>query len=234
MEFGAGTPTVILDNLIFTAGASESLFFLEPTVSRSINGGSVMLSRITNDNASAFFAAGSLDETDPFVFVSDSPPQKSSANKANGFVNLNGTATAGIVNGVFQDCVFGTVGVALTEGSNTELWRMTNELNGEFEYLGPATFRGYVVPDIAISSSGVNTGWRIKYLIDEGSGFVDLDDAIEMLVFSANATGTSSHTIPLRANPGALIKPQITRVNGVQVPTIMNYVMNAIASQGDF
>ncbi|MEE9393692.1 MAG: hypothetical protein V3W41_14410 [Planctomycetota bacterium] len=224
---GSGVPDFNADNLRFDAGVSEALFDIDPALS-----GSAIIDHIHNENDSDFFAAGSLDEADPRVLVSTSPPQKSSANKAGGFVNLNGTATTGIVNGVFQDCVFGTAGVALTETADTERWQMTDEINGTFEFLGAFPFNGYISSDIAISSSGVLTGWRIKYLIDEGSGFVDLDDLVEMLVFSANATGTASHLLPLRCVPGTLLKPQITRVNGVQVPTIMNYVMNAFASQG--
>lgn len=189
----------------------------------SYDGGYVIYNVQTNtfDIAATFVATESgtwstegLDQTTPPVLAFTSPDIPMSNYIATAFVNNNATATGAIVNNTFTDMVFGTGGSALAAASTIERWRLNDEVNGTFEYIGNETFDGYITFDFTVASSGGIVDFRFKWEIDTGSGFVDLPDAVEALVAVGSDSLSVTKTFPLEASKGDLIKPQITRNSG--------------------
>jgi len=169
----------------------------------------------------------SLDETDFRVNAKDCVGIADSIVLASAFVNNNATAVGAITNLDFTDLVFGTVGVALIASPSMAKWRMIDELNGTFELITNIKFDGWITFDFTMESSGAIIGFRFKFVIDRGAGFVDLDDPVEGLVDVGSDAQNITKTIPLKAVKGDLIKPQITRNTGGSGITITHATINA-------
>ncbi len=170
-------------------------------------------------NAGAIEVDLSLDGTDIRVTATGSADFIDSHNIAGAFVNANTTANGAIVNNTFTDMVFGTAGSALIAISTMERWRLTNELNGTFEYFGNEPFDGRVTFDFTIISDAGTEDFRFKFVSDTGSGFADLEDNVEALIDVGPNSKSVSKTYPLMAVAGDLVKPQITRNAGTSVVT---------------
>jgi len=156
----------------------------------------------------------SLDQTSPPVRSLGNTPLPDSHAIATAFVNDNSTANGAIVNNTFTDMVFGTGGGGLVDGSTMERWKLINGIDGIFEYVGNEEFDGLITFDFTVVSSGGAQDFRFKWLVDNGSGFVDLDDNVEALVNVGGSSQSVTKTFPLACAKGCQIKPQITRNSG--------------------
>ncbi len=188
------------------------------------NGFETTLNVVTNDitvngvfvstNTGSIERDLSLDHSDPRVSAQDNKGFADSHDIACAHVNDNGTATGAITNNVFTDMVFGTAGTALIASSTMERWKLVDELNGTFEFIGNEIFDGSITFDFTVVSAGGTVEFRFKWLIDTGSGFVDLTDNVEALVAVGSSAQSTTKTYPLAAAKGDRIKPQITRNSG--------------------
>lgn len=160
-----------------------------------------------------------LDQSDPRVTGFSNGKFVDSHYIACAHVNNNGTGTGTIVNNTFKDMVFGTAGSALLASTTMERWRLVDELNGTFEYIGHEPFDGQITFDFTLVSSGGTQDFRFKWQHDVGAGFVDLPDAVEALVAAANNSRSVTKTFPLFAEKGDKIKPQVTRNAGTSTLT---------------
>lgn len=156
----------------------------------------------------------SLDESDPRIDAKDNFGISDSAMIACAHVNDNSTVNGSITNNVFTDMVFGTAGDALQSSTSMERWRLIDEINGTFEYFGLEPFDGKISFDFTVISTGGTVDFRFKWMIDTGSGFVDLPDDVESLVAVGSDAQSITKTYPLKALKGDKIKPQITRNSG--------------------
>jgi len=155
----------------------------------------------------------SLDQTDPRVRAFNNPQVADSHYIAGAFVNNNTTATGTIINNTNTDMVFGTVGSALEASSTMERWKLIDELNGTFEYTGNEPFDGYITFDYTVEATAEEE-FRFKWVIDTGSGFSDLIDAVEALASLKDTATSITKTFPLKAVKGNQIKPELTRNAG--------------------
>lgn len=188
------------------------------------NGFKTALNVVTNDvtvngtfistNTGVLERELSVDQTDRRVSGSNNFMINDSRAIASAHVNDNSTANGAIVNNTFTDMVFGTVGAALIASSTMERWRLIDELNCTFEYIGVEPFDGKITFDFTEESSGGTVDFRHKWQHDIGAGFVDLDDPVESLVAVSSDAESVTKTFPLNAKFGDRIKPQITRNSG--------------------
>jgi len=226
---GPNTGRVNIDRSTIVAGAAEELLVFDAGYT-----GRGIIARLVNALGSVFFGVGSLDETAPNVNVVASPPQKSSLCILGAFVNVNATATTGIVNGVYKDVAFGTGGSALIEVAEAELWSLIDEVNGTFEFTGLNPFFGSLTLDLSLRAMGASAVYRFKLLKDSGSGFVDLPNVIELSLEAqtANPLAAASKTFIVTAVAGDRIKPVITRDSGSTAPIVVAGSLVGAAWQG--
>lgn len=222
-SLGAGLGDISMQTVLVGAvgGGTEKVF--------DINSGFVGTSRIVNvlnPDGLTFFAVGGLDEKSPSISVQDSPPQKSSKNIACAYVNNNATVVGPIVNNVFTDLVFGIVSAALIECANIERWALVDEVNGILEYQGLEPFDGAIGFTFSAVSSGGSQEFRFKWQKDTGGGFVDLVDDVQTLIDVGNTAAAGGLTVPLQANTGDQIKPQVTRNAGSSGLTVLYFSVN--------
>lgn len=104
-----------------------------------------------------------LNQTDPLVLANNNPEFEPSHYIATAFVNDNSQSNSAIINNVFTDIDFGTVGTALIVGSTMERWKLINEVTGVFEYTGVEPFDGYITFDFTVTSSGGTVDFRFKW-----------------------------------------------------------------------
>ena len=130
------------------------------------------------------------------------------------FVNNNTTVNGAIVNNTFRDMTFGTPGNALVQISTAEGWKLVDDVLCIFECVRNEPFDGNNNFDFTVISSGGTVEFRFKWLIDEGSGYVDFPDNVEALVAVGSSSQSVSKKFPLNSKKGDRIKPQITRNSG--------------------
>lgn len=206
--------------LVSTAHGLSNLQTLtvDTTLATDYDGGATLFNVQTNDfqiskpftsSLAGTWDTAGLDQSDPRVLAMSNPAIVDSHYIAMAFVNDNSTGQGTIVNNTFEDIVFGT----LTSGSTIERWKLVDASNGTFEYTGLEPFSGYITFDFTADTSG-EAAFRYKWLIDTGSGFVDLPDAVEALVDVKDTGDNASKTFPVACNTGDQIKPQITRNAG--------------------
>ena len=163
----------------------------------------------------------SLDETDKRVSGTRNPGLSDSKSIACAHVNDNSTANGAIVNNTFTDMVFGTVGAALLASSTMQRWKLVDELNGTFEFIDNFPFTGLITFDFTVVAGG-EADFRFKWLVDTGSGFVNLTDDVEVLAGLKDTATSVTKTFPLGVSTGDRIKPQITR-NATSVAVTTTY-----------
>lgn len=205
-----GTTTFNCNSITVDANASDEIFNIDPSFL-----GFATLNQISNPGGSSFFAAGSLDETNPQVTVSASPPQKSSANI--GFVHLNGNATETVINtqGVFEDLALNALAVA---GSNIELWTVTNTSTGELTYIGIPPFNGTLLAVMTVISSGGAQEFHFRAV---KNGSILSDDVIASREVGV-VSGSISLLAPVVAVTGDTIRIETANVDGTSNITIQN------------
>lgn len=115
-------------------------------------------------NAGAIERNVGLDETDIRIDARRNGAFFDSHEIATAFVNNNSTAVGTIINNVFTDLVFGTMGNALLSGTTMEGWKLINELNGTFKHTGNTPFDGAITYDFTATSSGGVVQFRFKWV----------------------------------------------------------------------
>ena len=168
-----------------------------------------------------------IDQSDLRIIAKTNPAIVDSANIGCAFVNNNSTPVGTIVNNTFTDIVFGTTGTALIECSNTERWKLIDELNGTFEYTGKEPFNGAIDYNYSVVSSGGAVEFRFKWQKDTGSGFADLTDNVEALAQVGGTASSITKTQPLTAIRGDKIKPLVTRNTGTSAITVRYATINS-------
>lgn len=219
-----------------THGLSElQSFTLDTDDATDYDGGATIYNALTNTfQVNRTFTAtqtgtwdtSGLDQSDRRVLAKTNPAIVDSVNIGCAFVNDNSTVVGAIVNNTFTDIVFGTGGSALVECSNTERWKLIDELNGTFEYTGKEPFDGMIDYNFSVVSSGGAVEFRFKWQKDTGSGFANLGDDVEALADVASVASSITKTQPLTANAGDKIKPLITRNSGTSGITIRYATIN--------
>jgi len=160
----------------------------------------------------------SLDQSDTRVTGNSNTGIPDSHAIACAHVNNNSTANGTIINNVFTDMVFGTVGSALISSSTTERWKLVNELNCTFEDISSGPFDGLITFDFTATSSGGTVDFRFKWqqsitttitattiafvdsnpdtITDSGNGFLTAGFAAEdTIIISGSASNNISATI---------------------------------------
>lgn len=153
-----------------------------------------------------------LDQKDPRVLAFNNPNFIASKYIICGFVNTNGAETV-ISNNDFID--FTLSGFAAS--SNSERWKLIDAPTATFEYTGNEGFDGSINFTVSADKiNGSNSSYKFKYVksTDGGSVFIDLTDNVETSIILSNLTSNStSMIIPLTANKGDQIKPQLQSVS---------------------
>lgn len=180
----------------------------------NITGNAFSVAATFGATQSGTWSTEGLDQRNPNVLAVNNTDVLDSKYIASGFVNANATVTGTIVNNTFTDMVFGTAGTALVQASNTERWKLVDELNGTYEYTGNEPFDGQAQFAVTSVSSGGAVEFRFKMVHDVGAGFVDLPDDVQALKEVGSTADSTNYLAPLVAAKGDQIKPQITRNTG--------------------
>ena len=211
--------TVVVDTALSTDYDGGSFVYNKQVNSFQIN------RAFTTDHSGTWSAEG-LDHKDPRVLASTNPNFTASNTTACAYVNGNTTETTSITNEVFKDLALGTVGDAMNACSTIERWKLIDEVNCTFECTSNEPVSGEIIFDITGVSSGSAQVFRVKFVVDRGAGFVDLDDPVEAaLDIGGTASSASKHT-PFSVVKGDLIKPQITREAGNSDITISYFTVS--------
>ena len=81
----------------------------------------------------------------------------------------NTTLTGAIENNTFRSMTFGVSGDAMIAGANTELFTLTDEITGEFTYIGVPPYSGVITAFVTATSTGGAVEFRFLYEQDSGS-----------------------------------------------------------------
>lgn len=171
---------------------------------------------VHTSNQSGTWSDAFIDQVDNRILTSTIPGFANSKYIATAFVNDNTTATGSITNGAFTEMVFGTAGSALQKGSTMERFKLLDDVNGTFEYMGNEPFDGSLAFDFTVESSGGTVDFVFKWLFSDDGGalFKDLDDIVQSLVAVGSEAQSVTKTIPLRLEKGDQIRPHVTRNSG--------------------
>lgn len=175
---------------------------------------SFQINRAFTVTQSGTWNTAGLDQKDPRVLAALNPTFGESKYICAAFVNDNATANGAIVNNTFTDMVFGTGGSALVASKVIERFKLIDELNGTFEYIGNEPFEGSISFDFTVTSAAATVDFRFKWVKDVGAGFVNLNDNVEALVAVSGSAESITKTFPICLVKGDQIKPQITRNSG--------------------
>lgn len=126
------------------------------------------------------------------------------------FVNDNAVVNGAITNGVFADQEFGT----LTAGSQNKDFILNDASTGLIEYTGAEPFQGMLQFSYVGDSSGGPLPFRYKWQINDGGGWADLLDPIEVVIEVGSSADTASAMVPISLQSGNLLRPQVTRDAG--------------------
>lgn len=201
IDVGAAVEIVDVDDMEITAGASESFI--------SIDAGSVgrtILHNVSIRTASAFFAAGSLDETDPRVEATDNTGQKPSMNIGSVIVNANLVPTAIATVSTWTDLNLGGLAVA---GSNIELWNSVDADTGELEYIGLEPMFGQLLAAFSIVTVGGARTFHFR-VVKNGS---PLPDGVIAARQVGTVIGSATLLAPVTAVTGDLFRVQVQNID---------------------
>ncbi len=202
------------DNLTLDLDASQSLFAIDPSFV-----GFAGIRGIRNINASSFFSAGGLDETDPHVEVSNSDPQKSSKNIGSVVVVDNNAATVISAVDTWTDLNLDSLAVL---GSNAELWSLVSSTIGELQYDGLSPFSGLLNASFSAIGAGGPQEFHFRAVLN-GSPFAD------GVVIARQITVTLGSLMlltPISIDPGDRIRLQVQNVDGMSNVTVRFMVID--------
>ena len=201
ITFGIDVEVVIIDGMELTGGASESAIFINPATT-----GRVDMHAIERRSAFAFFAPGSLDETDPRVELTDSTGQKSSMNIGSVIVNGNLVPTDIVTINTWTDLNLGGLAVA---GSNIELWDSVDANTGELRYIGLEPFFGQLLAALSIVTVGGARTYHFR-VVKNG---VPLPDGVEAVRQVGTVIGSATLQAPVTAVTNDLLRIQVQNVD---------------------
>lgn len=201
IDVGADVEIVDVDDMEITAGASESFIFIDPG-----SVGRITLHNVSVRTASTFFAAGSLDETDPRVEATDNTGQKSSMNIGSVIVNANLVPTAIATVSTWTDLNLGGLAVA---GSNIELWNSVDATTGELEYIGLEPMFGQFLAAFSIVTVGGARTFHFR-VVKNGS---PLPDGVVAVRQVGTVIGSATLLAPVTAVTGDLFRVQVQNVD---------------------
>ena len=197
--FSNGTPILVDETIDYDGG-----YLVE-----SITADTLVINTIfVTDESTGIVTDASLDQNALNVLVNTVTGVINSKPKASSFVNAN--ATSFTPGSTFGDLTLGTVGDAANEGSDNELWRLTDELTGEMEYRGLEPFSGSLISSISATSSGGDQIFRFRAVKNSGP----MVDQIETRLSIGGATLTTSLIVPVTAITGDKIRIQVLREAG--------------------
>ena len=201
ITFGIDVEVVIVNGMEMTAGASESALFINPATT-----GTVDLHAVELRSPFAFFAAGSLDEKDPRVELTDSTGQKSSMNIGSVIVNGNLVPTTITTVDTWTDLDLGGLAVA---GSNIELWDSVDVDTGEIRYIGLEPFFGQLLASLSIVTIGGARTYHFR-VVKNG---VPLPDGVEAVRQVGTVIGSATLQAPVTAVTNDLLRVQVKNVD---------------------
>lgn len=228
IAFGSDETGSFLSNSVTLTDTTTTLadgntLYLDTTSATDYDGGATVYNKQTNSvqvnrtytvTKTGTWNTGGVTQTDPRIVAVEQRELPDSHYIIAAHVNNNTTANGAIVNNTFTDMVFGTAGSALVADTTMERWKLIDDVNGTFEYIGTEPYDGSLSFDFTVVSSGGAQEFRFAWQIDTGSGFGDLPDHIEGLAEVGSTATSISKSFPLRANLGDKIKPEITRNSG--------------------
>ena len=186
---------------------------------------SFQISKVFSSTNSGTWNTSDLDQSDRRVLAFNNPSQASSKYIGAGYMNGNTVSnTAGgfpITNTVYTDIVLG--GAGLFKSSNLERWKIIDPVLGIFEYIGNEPFSGFIDYGLTSASVGGSLEFRYKWVVDRGSGYVNLDDDKYIKNIIATIPSNTSDKIPLKIVQGDRVKPQITRMTGGSTHTTEDF-----------
>jgi len=154
-------------------------------------------------------SSGGLDQINPQIITVNNGLRANSHTVGSAFVNGNTAVTTIALADTFQDLNFGT----LIASVNLEGFTLTNATTGEFTYIDLKPKHSSLSMSITIRKTGGATQvYHIKFVIDKGAGFVNLDDNIilPLEVKTANDSGPYLGQVQLKL--GDKVIPQISGI----------------------
>jgi len=230
IAFGTDETGSFLSNSVTLTDTTTTLsdgdtLLVDTDQSTDYDGGATVYNQLTNTfQINRTFAAtetgtwdtGSLTEKAVVMTVRDNPGQADSRAIGSLVVNGNTTVTTISTQNAWVDIDFGG---NVVESSNIERWKLIDADNASAVDTGLEPYSGIIAGHFSVLSPG-SQNYELRYLIDTGSGFVVLPDAIEIPFGTDSATGTFPINIPLVSNEGDIIKPQIRNIDGLDNMTI--------------
>ncbi len=190
------------DNSTLDLDASQSLFAIDPSFV-----GFAGIRGIRNINASSFFSAGGLDETDPHVEVSNSDPQKSSMNIGSVVLIDNSVDTVIAAVDIWTDFNLNSLAAL---GSNAELWSLVSSTTGQLRYDGLSSFNGLLSASLSIVSAGGAQEFRFR-AVKNG---IPLENGVLAAREVGTVMGAVSLLVPAAIDPGDTVRLQVQNIDG--------------------
>jgi len=183
---------------------------------------SFQINRVFTVTASGSWSTDGLDGSDPRVIAISNVGFEDSSYIGSGYVNDNLVQTTGIVNGVYQDMAFGTSGSALIQATNTERFKLIDDVSGTWECTSNEEVNGEITSPITAVSSGGSREFLFKWVIDrrDGNGFVDMTNSAIAMNEIGSSAGNTSFAAPITMQKTWRMKPQVTRADGSSDLTI--------------
>lgn len=202
-----------------TALLDGDTLVIDTTAGTQYDGGATVYNQQVNSfqinrtfliNRAGTWNTSGIDQTDPRVLSTDSKYIGSA------FANNLSTATTISTNNTFNDINFGVGGAGLVVASNTERFKLIDEVACIFEYIGNEPFSGGIAYDYSMISGGGTQEFRFNWnkSTDGGSVFNVLADDVESLAEVGSDSIQVSKGQPVRLNNGDQLKPQVTRNAG--------------------
>lgn len=167
-----------------------------------------------------------LDQKDPRILATANPGFIDSKYIVCGSVSDNVTDTAITSIDTWTPLILGVVSDALVDSEATERWKLIDELSGTYEYVGNEPFDGSLSFTIEFTKSGgTAVEYEFRYAKDTGGGFSPLPDQIVLSgTVSSSVTLSQTVTIPLTADKGDQIRPEVLGVGSSADPLISDFV----------
>lgn len=192
-----------------------------PAIIFNVTANDFMISRTFVIDETAQWDTGSLDETDPRMFVTDNGDQKDSMTIGAFVVGANATPTSIITQNVFEDLNLGTPGAV--EAGNNERFTVTNGTTGEIRYDGQnpivLNFSGLV----AASASGGGQRYNFRAL-GNGSPLASPDN-VDVPIEVGNSLSATPVMWGFQMVKGDLFRMQVANADGTTDITIDTFKM---------
>ena len=205
LQSGAGIQDgiYILDGVRLEGPSGADIFDFDPTFT-----GVASITRFVNSGGSGFFAAGSLDETDPRINVRFSPPQKSSENIGSFAVGGNAAVTVIPGSGTWVDLDLGGLAVL---ASDAERWSLSDATLGELRYDGVDPFNGRIIASFSAISMGAPEEFQFRVVVNGAP----LSDGIVGAAEIRGELSTVFLTAPVTVVDSDLVRIQVQNVMGM-------------------